>query len=313
MHAARRGDTLYVQKEVDMQHVRDTGTHRYRLVERCLRYLDRHKTERVTLKDLAEQVSVSEYHLHRVFTEWAGITPDRFLRYLKKEVLLSRLADTPLLDLALDTGLGSSSRAHDLLVTYEAMSPGELRNRGEGVWIAYAFGDTPFGRGVIASTERGILSLRFADAGDDSALDQLAEEFPRANLYPGGYEQEDLLAAVFAGGPGMPQGAGARRGPGDHPNDGLHLLLRGTNFQVRVWEALLQVPPASVTTYRHIARAIGRPAASRAVGQAVAANSLAYLVPCHRVIRAIGTTGEYRWGMYRKMALIARELATEWK
>jgi AraC family transcriptional regulator of adaptative response/methylated-DNA-[protein]-cysteine methyltransferase len=188
MHAARRGDTLYLQAEVDMQHVQETGTHRYRLVERCLWYLDRHKTERVTLKDLAEHVGVSEYHLHRVFTECAGITPDRFLRYLKKEVLLSRLADTRLLDLALDTGLGSSSRAHDLLVSYEAMSPGELRNRGEGVRIAYAFGDTPFGRSFIASTERGILSLRFVDADDDGALDHLAEEFPRAARGSIGYE-----------------------------------------------------------------------------------------------------------------------------
>lgn len=281
-----------------MHSVQETGAYRYQLVERCLRYLDRHKTERVPLRDLAAHVSVSEYHLHRVFSEWAGITPDRFLRYLKKEMLLTRLADTPLLDLSLDVGLGSPSRAHELLVTYEALSPGELRNQGKGVWIAYAFGDTPFGRGFIASTERGILRLRFADPGDDSALDELAEEFPAANLHHGGCEQEAVLASVFD------------PDPETREDRRLHLLLRGTNFQIRVWEALLQVPPASVTTYRHIARAIGRPAASRAVGQAVAANSIAYLVPCHRVIRSIGTTGEYQWGMYRKMALLARELST---
>lgn len=282
-----------------MHSVQETGAYRYKLVERCLKYLDRHKSERVILKDLAEHVSVSEYHLHRVFTEWAGITPDRFLRYLKKEMLLSRLADTTLLDLSLDAGLGSPSRAHDLLVSYEGMSPGKLRNRGKGVWIAYAFGDTPFGRGFIASSERGILRLRFADPGDDTALDELAEEFPAANFCRGGYEQEEFLASVFD------------RTPEERKDHRLHLLLRGTNFQILVWEALLQVPPAAVTTYRRIARAIGRPAASMAVGQAVAANSIAYLAPCHRVIRSIGTTGEYQWGVYRKMALLARELSTD--
>ncbi len=269
--------------------------HHFRLAERCIAYLDGHKREKVDMKTLSQHVGVSEFHLNRLFSEWVGITPDRFMRYLKKEVVLSHLAQTPLLDIALDVGFASPSRVHELMVTYEAMSPGELRLQGRGSVIRHAFAETPFGRGFIAATDRGILVLRFAEETDADPVGDLSRDFPHADMRED-TATGDVLRDLFTTGGGT-----SRR---------LHLLLRGTNFQVRVWEALLTLPFGTVASYGDIARAIGKPSASRAVGRAVGANKIAYLIPCHRIIHKVGTTGEYQWGIYRKKALLAWEAAT---
>ncbi|MCG8479180.1 MAG: methylated-DNA--[protein]-cysteine S-methyltransferase [Spirochaetales bacterium] len=269
--------------------------HQFRLAERCIAYLHGHKQEKVDMKALSRHVGVSEFHLNRLFSRWVGITPDRFMRYLKKEVVLTHLEHTPLLDIALDVGFASPSRVHELLVTYEAMSPGELRLQGRGTSIRYAFVETPFGRGFVAATDRGVLALRFAEESDDDPVADLSGDFPHADIREDG-NVGDIIRSLF--------------GSGGDASGRFHLLLRGTNFQVRVWEALLTLPFGAVASYGDVARAIGKPSASRAVGQAVGANKIAYLIPCHRIIRKVGTTGEYQWGIYRKKALLAWEAAT---
>jgi AraC family transcriptional regulator of adaptative response/methylated-DNA-[protein]-cysteine methyltransferase len=199
------------------------------------------------------------------------------------------------LDATFDAGLSSPGRLHDLLVTCEAVTPGELRAFGEGVPMRCGFFASPFGEAFVAVTPRGVCSLAFVEPGGrDAALEALRDEWPRADI-----RRDDAAAAAIA----------CRIFGTARPADPVHLWVKGSNFQLKVWEALLRVPAGHLVSYRDVARAIGRPEASRAVGSAVAANSIALLIPCHRVIRASGDLGDYRWGPARKATLIASEAA----
>lgn len=261
----------------------------YELVARAIGELTTGDTP--ALGRLAERLGISEFHLQRVFSEWAGVSPKRFLQFISKERALAALrGESDVLNASLSAGLSSPGRLHDLLVTCEGVTPGEVRALGAGVRIRYGAQATALGPAFIGQTERGICHLRFVD-DDAHPVETLRNEWPGATLI------EDRKAAAATldalSGPRIP----------------IRLWLKGTNFQIKVWEALLRVPEGELVSYSHLAQATGQPRAVRAVASAVAANPVAWLVPCHRVIRASGVLGQYRWGADRKAALIGWEAA----
>lgn len=262
----------------------------FRRVARALRFLDTHRGAQPTLAEVAAAVDLSPYHFQRLFKRWAGVSPKRFLQYLTREHAKTLLAEgESLLQTALGAGLSGSSRLHDLFVATEGVTPGQFRALGRGLEIRHGVAPSPFGPCAIASTDRGVLTMDFARAdGAWSALEQLQTAYPMARYVSDDAAAAEVAERAFAGDPSR-------------------VLLVGTPFQLKVWEALIRLPPGTVTSYGRIARHIGRPRASRAVGQAVARNRLAWLVPCHRVIREIGATGDYRWGPLRKRAILAWE------
>lgn len=270
----------------------------YQVVERALAYLEQRHTEQPPLEEIAAEVGLSEYHFQRLFTRWVGISPKRFLQFLTKEhagALLDRSAS--LLEAAYQSGLSGPGRLHDLFVSLEAVTPGEYKQHGAGLEIRYGFQPSPFGECLIAFTGRGVCGLAFVAAGDrDEPLNDLRRRWCRARLTEDNRRAAGLADLIFAG-----------RGRGvDEP---LSLLLNGTNFQIKVWEALLRIPPGNLTTYEEVAAYIGQPKAARAVGNAVGANPIAFIIPCHRVIRKMGLVGGYRWGTARKRALLGWEMA----
>lgn len=269
----------------------------YELVAQAIRYLRAHAQQQPTLAEVAQAVHLSEHHLQRVFAAWAGISPKRFLQYLSKEHALAALRSTQdLLGAAQASGLSGPGRLHDLLVSCEAMTPGEIKSGGAGVQLGWGQADTPFGRVLAGWTPRGICYLAFLDGDEVQRLDELRTAWPAAQRQQDDAEARRLMGRVF---PAAPQPQPGR----------LHLLLRGTNFQLKVWEALLRLPPGQRVSYTQLAALAGQPKAQRAVGSAMAANTLAYLIPCHRVIRESGESGHYRWGDERKAAMLAWEAA----
>ena len=296
-------------------------------IEKALEYMNEHGLENISFRDPARHVHMSEYHFHRIFTACGGTTPARFVRYLKKEYLKTVLDSRPLLDAAYASGLSGAGRLHDLFVTYEAMSPGEYRKKGAGLTIRYGFVPTPFGPCFAAVTGRGLLELRFVgkegDAGAEAGgragaaapAEELRREFPKAVFVEDPRAAAQVTDKVFGGlGAGLEvqavsAGPEDTAGPEYTGGPGLRLLLRGTNFQIKVWEALLRIPFGALVSYETVAEKIGSPGATRAVGSAVGRNHIAFIIPCHRVIRKIGTTGRYRWGIFRKQAMIGWEQA----
>ncbi|MGL4650218.1 MAG: bifunctional transcriptional activator/DNA repair enzyme AdaA [Caldilineaceae bacterium] len=275
----------------------------YALVAEAIDYLQANYREQPSLDDLAAHLHVSPFHLQRLFTRWAGISPKRFVQYLTVEHAKQALeASAPLLEASLESGLSGPGRLHDLFVTAEAMTPGEFKRGGAGLTIRYGLHESPFGPCLLAVTERGVCGLTFADGGLPDALTDLRRRWPAANLVEDATATAPLHARIFAA-PTTAQGMA--------PCDGapITLLLRGSNFQIRVWEALLRVPSGAVVSYEEVAAAIGAPTASRAVGAAVGANAIGYLIPCHRVIRKSGIVEGYRWGSTRKRALLGWEAA----
>lgn len=270
----------------------------YRRVEQAILFLEANFREQPSLDEIAASVDLSKFHFQRLFKRWAGISPTQFVRFLTVEYAKDRLRDSQtVLDATFDAGLSSPSRLHDLFVTFEAMTPGEYKEQGEGLEIAYGFHATPFGEALLATTARGICALHFVPDGDRSTvLRALRERWPRATLVEDGAQTQPLIERIFG-----PANNGVRQP--------FHLLLQGTNFQVKVWQALLAIPPGSVTSYGDLAAAIGRPRAARAVGAAVGRNPIAYLIPCHRVITHAGEAHRYRWGTARKKAMLAWEAA----
>lgn len=263
----------------------------YALVERAIHYIRAHADTQPSLGEIAAAVQLSETHLQRVFSEWAGVSPKRFLQFLSKERARQALqASADVLQASLVAGLSSPGRLHDLMVTCEAMTPGEIRLQGAGLQITHGVAETPFGPAHIAWTARGICHMDFTPTTEE----HLAEIWPRATFKEDLRAAQTLAAQIF---PATPQ-AGK-----------IHLLLRGTNFQIKVWEALIRIPPGELRTYSQLATMISTPRAQRAVGSALAANTLAYLIPCHRVIREGGDTGQYRWGSERKQAMQGWEAA----
>ena len=270
----------------------------YLRIEQAILYLENHYKDQPELQQVADNVGLSEYHFQRLFTRWAGVSPKRFLQFLTKEgakELLDRSEN--LLETTHQVGLSSLGRLHDLFVTAEAVTPGEYKSRGAGVTIRYGIHPTPFGKCLIATTERGICHLSFVQTSEGDVIDQLVADWKQARMIEDYKSTVSLIEPIFD----------LRYG---HRSKPLNVHLRGTNFQLKVWEALLQIPAGEVTTYAGIASRIGNPGATRAVGSAVGHNPIAVLIPCHRVIRKVGDFGNYRYGALRKKALLAREFAS---
>jgi len=280
----------------------ERNTTDYHRIERAIRYLDTASPVRPSLDDVARHVGMSPFHFQRLFMRWAGISPKRFSQVLSLEHAKARLRDSRnLLDATWDAGLSSSSRLHDLFVNLEGVTPGEYRQAGLGLRIAAGFHDTPFGECLLATTERGICGLTFVTGTREAALAELADRWPGAVIEERPRETARIAHRVFAA-------LEVRDPEGLVP---LGLLVRGTNFQVKVWRALLRIPTGTVATYEDIARSIGAPRAVRAVGTAIGRNPVAWLIPCHRVIRATGALGSYRWGNERKRVMLAWEASRE--
>jgi len=272
----------------------------YERVARVIRHLDERHADQPDLAALAQGAGLSRFHFHRLFSTWAGVTPKDFLQCLTVAHAKELLRDGEnILDVALETGLSGPGRLHDLCVNLEAASPGELKSGGAGWVISFGFAESPFGQCLIAESPRGICRLSFVESNDeDSETNQLREDWPQARLKRDDLKSKKLAAKIFAR---EANGANSTSQPA------LRALVRGTPFQLRVWRALLQIPAGALISYGRLAEIIRQPAAARAVGSAVAANPLAYLIPCHRVIRETGVLGNYRWGKLRKRAMLAWE------
>ena len=266
----------------------------YARVEQAISYLEENYRDQPELETVAEAVGLSAAHFQRMFKRWAGISPKRFVQYLTLDHARRRLADSAsVLDATYDSGLSGSGRLHDLFVTYEAMTPGDFKRDGDGVEIAYGVHPSPFGPCFIGETERGVCALGFADdAASPTPLEDFKQRWRNADFREDRKLTGETAARIFAA-------AGGR----------LALDLRGTNFQLKVWEALLRIPPGAVVSYDTLAGALDKPGAARAVGGAVAVNPVSYLIPCHRVIRKSGRFHNYYWGPERKRAMLAWEAA----
>jgi AraC family transcriptional regulator, regulatory protein of adaptative response / methylated-DNA-[protein]-cysteine methyltransferase len=273
----------------------DPAVNDYERIARVIRHLDQRATSQPTLDDLASLVGLRPSHFHRLFRRWAGVTPKDFLQCLTAQFARQRLRDSAsVLDVSLRAGLSGPGRLHDLLVTLDAVSPGELKRRGADVQIRWGFAQTPFGVCSIAWNVRGICHLGFPDttAGDDPPA-ELLNDWCAAERTRDDRGAERHAGMIFS------------RSPGNVTE--LRALVRGSPFQLKVWRALLRIPPGSLATYGRIARAIGTPDAARAVGTACGQNPIAILIPCHRVIRQTGIVDGYRWDTPRKRALLAWE------
>ena len=266
----------------------------YGRIEQAITFIADHFTGRPSLAEIADHVHVSPFHFNRLFTHWAGTSPQRFLRFLTKEYAKEVLAASgDVLTAAYAAGLSGTGWLHDLFVTYEAMTPAQYRAQGLGLVIRYGFQHTPFGECLLGVTERGICALSFQPVAErGAALAALRTTWNRATIVPDDTKAAEVAAQLFLPG-------GGSTAP--------HLLLRGTNFQIKVWEALLRLQPGQLVSYKDVAVAIGQPGAGQAVGGAVGANTIGYLIPCHRVIQQNGGPGGYRWGTARKQALMGWE------
>ncbi|MSR64563.1 MAG: methylated-DNA--[protein]-cysteine S-methyltransferase [Verrucomicrobiae bacterium] len=274
----------------------DQASMDYDRVERAIAYLESHHLDQPDLTTVARHVHLSEYHFQRLFSRWAGISPKRFLQCLTVEHAKHRLAESKaLLDVTLESGLSSPGRLHDLFVAVEAMTPGEFKEEGAGLQIRYGLHPSPFGTCLVAMTDRGVCSLAFVDRGGESdAIDELRTSWAGARLSEQPRETGPVAASIFND---LNRGRRSELG----------LLLKGTNFQVKVWKALLRISPGAVVSYETLARWTCGSRAARAVANAVGANPIAYLIPCHRVIRRTGVVTGYRWGSERKRAILAWE------
>jgi AraC family transcriptional regulator of adaptative response/methylated-DNA-[protein]-cysteine methyltransferase len=276
----------------------DRNSADYHRIERAIQFLDASIPTRPSLDDVARHVGMSPFHFQRLFTRWAGISPKRFSQVLALEYAKDRLRTSRnMIDATYDAGLSSGGRLHDLFVTLDAVTPGEFREAGAGLQISAGFHDTPFGEALLATTERGLCGLTFHDGNRRAALQDLAARWPNATIVEQPRATAPFASKIF-------KALEIRDPEGLVP---LGLLVRGTNFQVKVWRALLQIPTGSVATYEDIATSIGSPGAVRAVGTAIGRNPVAFLIPCHRVIRSTGALGGYRWGLPRKRAMLAWE------
>ena len=268
----------------------------YERIHAAIRYVEDHVRDQPELSDIASAVNMSEFHFQRLFRRWAGITPKRFLQYLTVGYAREALDESrSVLDAAFEAGLSGPGRLHDLFVSCEAMTPGEYKKRGSGLVIRYGFHPSPFGECLIFLTERGICGLAFVESDREATLRNLGAQWSLATLRREPRATAPVAAGIFGGDTG--EGRSFR------------LVLKGTNFQIRVWEALMRIPPGRVTTYEALGAHLGKPTASRAVGSAVGRNSISYLVPCHRVIHKSGLATGYRWGHVRKRALLGWEAA----
>ncbi|MEP6684890.1 MAG: methylated-DNA--[protein]-cysteine S-methyltransferase [Parafilimonas sp.] len=269
----------------------------YNRIAEAISFFKENYTSQPNLEDVAKHIHLSPFHFQRMFLEWAGVTPKQFLQYLTaqhaKEIL--KQTNASLFDTAFETGLSGTGRLHDLFIKVEGMTPGEYKNGGALLQINYSFADTPFGKVIVASTSKGISYMSFVDKGEELALEQLIMKFPNA-IYKQIVDriQQNALFIFTQDWSRL---------------DEIKLHLKGTGFQIKVWETLLKVPPGGLTSYADLAKKAGYKNASRAVGTTVGNNPVAFLIPCHRVIKATGEIGEYQWGNIRKNAMIGWEAA----
>lgn len=268
----------------------------YDRIAKAIHYLEANYRQRPSLDEIAGSVHLSKYHFQRLFKRWAGISPTQFSHFLTLEYAKERLRESQsLLETALDAGLSGPGRLHDLFVTFEAITPGEYKRLGAGLRIVFGFHDTPFGQCLLATTDRGICALHFVEEGDRSvALEQLANHWPQAHFAEDPSHTQPLIGQIFA-----PAAA--------EQSQPFHLMLKGTNFQIKVWQALLAIPPGVLVSYQDVASFMDKPNGACAVGGAVARNPVAYLIPCHRVINKTGKIHRYRWGATRKKAMVGWE------
>lgn len=268
----------------------------YQRIADAIQFIQDHFQEKPSLDEIAEHVHLSPFHFQRLFSEWAGTSPKKFLQYIQLNYAKKLLKDEQrtLFDTHLMTGVGSTSRLHDLFVQLEGMTPAEYKLGAKGLQIAYSWQETPFGNCLVASTDKGICFLAFID-DPKSGLGDLLSTYEQAIFIE--QEQPIHLEAMRL------------FNPEDHSLKRIKLHLKGTPFQLKVWQALLQIPLGKVNTYKDIAERIQHPKANRAVGTAIGQNPIAYLIPCHRVIQTSGLTGGYRWKPLRKSIILGWEFA----
>ena len=270
----------------------------YVVVERAIRFIEAHARKQPSLAEVADHVGASESHLQRVFTRWAGISPKRFLQYLTHEHCRQLLRESrSVLDATYEAGLSSPGRLHDLFVKVEGVTPGEFKTAGAGIEIAWGIHESPFGDCLIATTPRGVVSVVFtSEGGPDRAVESLRSQWAGATITENPSRTAEIADRIFDLVPAT-------------PTTPIRLLLRGTNFQINVWKALLKIPSGAVASYEDLAAMANVPGAPRAVGNAVGANPISYLIPCHRVIRKSGDFGNYGGGPARKKAMLVWESA----
>ena len=268
----------------------------YERIEKAIQFLADNFHSQPNLKEIAGKIHVSEYHFQRLFSRWVGISPKRFLQFLTKEYAKTLLEKSiNLLDVTYESGLTSPGRLHDLFVSCEAVTPGEYKAKGDGLEIAYGYHATPFGECLLAKTDRGICGLSFVQHNDRrSVYADLEDRWQNATLIEDQDVTRPFVKRIF------------------NPSQGqkaipLHLVLSGTNFQIKVWEALIKIPMGAVVSYEDVAAHIGMPKASRAVGNAVGSNPVSFVIPCHRVIRKTAEFGNYGGGVARKLAILGWE------
>lgn len=263
----------------------------YELIEAAMAWLADMRAEQPSLEELADHIGYAPAHLQKTFTQWVGISPKRFLSYLTLDYAKARLAESgSVLDAALDSGLSGPGRLHDLFVAHEAITPGDYKRRGEGLTIRWGWHPSPFGQALVMQTERGLCGLAFATENRTAVFENMAARWPAARVIQDRQATAAMAAAIF----------------GD-TGERIPLHLSGTNFQIRVWEALLRIPDGALVPYQWVAQAIGQPKAARAVGAAIGRNPISYLIPCHRAILSNGYLRNYEWGLPRKMAMIGWE------
>lgn len=268
----------------------------YARIAAAINFIKDHLQDQPSLDEIATAVELSPFHFQKLFTEWAGVSPKKFMQYLTLEYAKSLLrnADATLLDTAHATGLSGTSRLHDLFISLEGMTPGEFKNGGTGLQINYHFAESPFGQLIVASTPKGICHLFFV-TDKQQAIDNLIARFPKASFKNTTDKLQQDALSFFQ--------------KDWHQPDKIKLHLSGTPFQLKVWESLLKVPMGALVTYGTIAKNIDKPSATRAVGTAIGSNPIAFLIPCHRVIQNTGRLGGYMWGETRKSAIIGWEAA----
>lgn len=271
----------------------------YERVAQAIDYIQINFKSQPSLEEVAAHVHLSPFHFQRLFYDWAGVSPKKFLQYLSvshaKDLLHTQ--QLSLLDTAFETGLSGSSRLHDLFIHIEGMTPGEYKRGGEGLYIVYAFADSPFGEVLVAATTRGVCHLAFSEQNEQALFD-LKSHFPNAHYTQSTNQHMHEALAAF-------------QQLGENPTrlSQIKLHVKGTDFQLKVWESLLKTPFGQFSTYGEIAQRIDAPKAARAVGTAIGHNPVAFLIPCHRVIQASGALGGYHWGSTRKSAIHAWEMA----
>ncbi|MEQ8509012.1 MAG: methylated-DNA--[protein]-cysteine S-methyltransferase [Rhodospirillaceae bacterium] len=270
----------------------NTDARDYQRVEQAIAYIIEHRVSQPELEDVAANIGLSPFHTQRLFSRWAGVSPKRFLSYLTVEHAKQKLEESvSVLDAALDIGLSGPSRLYDLMVSVEAMTPGEYKTQGSDIVISYGQALTPFGAALLLVSDRGLCGLEFFTDDFAVLLDTAKARWPLSYFEEDQSLAKEMASRIFSAGDTVP------------------ILMKGTSWQLQVWSALLRVPPGVITSYGQIAENLCTKKASRAVGTAVAANHIGYVVPCHRVLRATGMFKRYRWGAPRRWAMLAKESA----